>query len=211
MGIFNFIKKRKDRTINTTVRINTQEENNNSYINKSNNPENDFFIKYHNEISNYEGSIVNMSTNIFDNDDYSIQIDKLNKLISTFNNFEKFCCSKQGGASYFSSMWLHCHNSQNSDFSFITRYKEKLDYLLKNKIESENKILIEKNKINFEKTAEKELLKFISNNNGILQKDIYKNYPLEYKQIIQSTLYFMAKTSKIKREKQGNTYKIYTK
>lgn len=207
MKFFDIFRKKKSKTPTNSTPTNTNHVNNSDCTYANNN----FLINYNNEIRHYEKSIVDIASSILDTDDYNIQVDKLNKLISTFNNFKTFCNSKDGGASYFSSMWLHCHNSQNNDFSYITRYEDKLNYLLNNKIEAEEKIELEKNRVNFEKNAEKELLKFLSNNNEILQKDIYKYYPKEYKQIIQSTLYFMAKNNKISREKQGNTYKIFIK
>lgn len=55
---------------------------------------------------------------------------------------------------------------------------------------------------------ETSLLKVLTQNTGILQKDVYKHFDPSVKQDIQSFLYQWSKSGKIKREKSGNTYKI---
>lgn len=51
---------------------------------------------------------------------------------------------------------------------------------------------------------------FLISNTGILQKDLYKHFDISIKSDIQSLLYEWNKSGKIKREKVGNTYKIFT-
>lgn len=54
------------------------------------------------------------------------------------------------------------------------------------------------------------LLNFLQSNDGILQKYVYKNFDPLIKSEIQSFLYEWDKAGKIRREKYGNTYKIFT-
>lgn len=58
---------------------------------------------------------------------------------------------------------------------------------------------------------EKELLRIVKEQPGILQKDIYKLFPPIAKSYIQEKLYFAEKARKIVREKSGNTYKLFRK
>ena len=91
--------------------------------------------------------------------------------------------------------------------SFENRLKyieENMDFLLKEerKKELENKA---------RPTIKNELLNIITNNPGILQKDIYKEFDPLLKDFIGSTLYSMSDDKKIIREKSGNSYKLYIK
>jgi hypothetical protein len=49
----------------------------------------------------------------------------------------------------------------------------------------------------------------IRENPGILQKDLYQEFDSDFKQDISNMLYTMDKDQEIKREKSGNTYKVY--
>lgn len=60
-------------------------------------------------------------------------------------------------------------------------------------------------------TLEKQLLRIIKENPGILQKDIYKMFAPEGKIHVQEKLYYAEKSKKIRREKSGNSYKLYIK
>lgn len=60
-------------------------------------------------------------------------------------------------------------------------------------------------------TIENDLVQIIKDNPGIFQKNIYKEFDPLLKELVSSTLYFMAKDNKIIREKSGNSYKLYVK
>lgn len=60
-------------------------------------------------------------------------------------------------------------------------------------------------------TLEKELLKIIKEQPGVLQKDVYKMFDPVGKKYIQEKLYYAEKSGKIIREKSGNTYKLFPK
>lgn len=54
-----------------------------------------------------------------------------------------------------------------------------------------------------------DLYNLLSSNTGILQKDLYKHFDSSIKSEIQSLLYEWDKSGKIRREKFGNTYKLF--
>ena len=58
---------------------------------------------------------------------------------------------------------------------------------------------------------ERELLKIIKENPGVLQKDVYKMFDPIAKSYIQEKLYSAEKSHRIRREKSGNTYKLFLK
>lgn len=60
-------------------------------------------------------------------------------------------------------------------------------------------------------TLNKELLKIIKAQPGILQKDVYTMFDPIGKSYIQEKLYYAEKSKTIIREKSGNTYKLYIK
>ena len=55
------------------------------------------------------------------------------------------------------------------------------------------------------------IYKIIQDNPGIVQKDIYDILGREYQQNISSYIYSMDKNGVIKRDKHGNSYKLYLK
>lgn len=60
-------------------------------------------------------------------------------------------------------------------------------------------------------SLENELLKIIKEQQGVLQKDVYKMFDPIGKKYIQEKLYHAEKTRRIRREKCGNSYKLYSK
>lgn len=161
-----------------------------------------FFLKFKNDIEEFEQSIYNLALSTNTND-INLKISALSSLINKFYEFREFCISKGiGGNLYFQDMWLHCHNSNNSDFSYIYQFEQDLIYILENKEQLKKQEL-------FKLTIENNLLDLILKNEGILQTDIYKFFSSEYKNIIQEKLYYLSKLNKIKRKKYKNTYKIF--
>lgn len=95
---------------------------------------------------------------------------------------------------------------------FLDRWSKELDSIKENieilQQEFEEKQAFEANVL---PTLEKELLKIIKEQPGILQKDIYKLFNPVAKSYISETLYQAGKSGKIIREKSGNTYKLFPK
>lgn len=163
----------------------------------------EFSLNYSKEIDKYEEYMVKNNVKIYKTKDIDLKIKYCKETISTFNTFKNFCTQKGlGGQIYFSNYWGHCHNSKNTDFVFISKILKLLKYLEANYDSEKNKILAIEN-------LQYELLKIISDNPGILQKDIYNFFDTYLKSEVQSKLYDMDSHKKIYREKYGNTYKLY--
>lgn len=76
----------------------------------------------------YYGTIQSLENNIYSSNDQLIE----SRIISirAFNSLQRFCYSKgKAGKLYFDDMWLHCHNSKNSCFSFKDSIKNQLENL----------------------------------------------------------------------------------
>lgn len=54
-----------------------------------------------------------------------------------------------------------------------------------------------------------ELLQIIKDEPGVIQSNLYKRFPVDKKDYVSKTLYYMAKDGKITREKSGRTYKLF--
>ncbi|MGC4018907.1 MAG: hypothetical protein QM793_06575 [Muricomes sp.] len=130
----------------------------------------------------------------------------LKEMISYYQSFKGYFYSQdECYKKYFCDMWEHCYNSRNSDFEYITPYENELNTLLKNYDSLKD---FEIRKSEHSKGLETKLWTLITQNIGILQKDIYKEFDDSVKSDIQYLLYNWDKSGKIKREKSGGTYKI---
>lgn len=143
------------------------------------------------------------------------KIDILREMIEYYYSLKKECYSKgECHKKYFQDGWEHCHNSRNEDFEYIEPYENELKEIENNLDEYLKRCEREKQKElkckELEPTVKKDLLEIIKNNQGILQKEIYKNFDSDVKELIQSSLYFMSKDNMITRIKHGNTYELYT-
>lgn len=98
------------------------------------------------------------------------------------------------------------------DDDFLDRWSKELDDIKANidilQQEYEAKQAFEQNIL---PTLEKQLLEIIKESPGVLQKDIYKRFDPIAKRYISEKLYYAEKTKLIRREKNGNTYKLYLK
>ena len=140
----------------------------------------------------------------------------LRAFISYYYQYKNECIAKgECFFKYFSDMHMHCHNSRNPDFDFVTPREERLEMILQN-----YDSLIREEQINRAKEEKKqELLRttnvdnrikeIISSNPGILQTDIYKKFDPVLKDSVSEWIYFAAKDGKIKREKSGRSYQLY--
>lgn len=161
-----------------------------------------FFIKHHSQLQ-YAGTeifkAVQQANNFKDNIDDKIEL--CNKAIHLFYEHKKFCSQSEGGKLYFADHWEHCHNSRRECFSFIERTEELLKDLQLN-YDEYNEYYTKL------KTLDKDLLKFLSDNVPILQRDIYKHFKTRLKYDIQKYLRDFQKSGLIIREKSGNSYII---
>ena len=118
-------------------------------------------------------------------------------------------------ADYRPTMHMHCHNSKNSDFEFVVPYEERLKYIHENYDalikDEEEKLANEAKKQNLLENidVETDLKNIISNNPGVLQSELYKNFDPLLKDVISEILYYWAKEGKVNREKSGRSYKLF--
>lgn len=135
------------------------------------------------------------------------RIETLKEMISFYYSFKNsFYKKNECFKKYFIDMWEHCFNSKCDDFEYIKPYENMLSEELENYEENVRK---EKIRNEFLPTLEKDILKIIKENNGILQTELYKMFPVEIKNDISDNLYCMSKDDVIKREKSGRTYKLF--
>lgn len=123
---------------------------------------------------------------------------KITLLQMTIKSFEEakqwhYKISK-GGKIYFQDMWEHLHNSNNPCFSWVDSVKA----CLKQSIDQRDYII-------------PTILKTISKNRGILQKDIYPYLHKTSKNDIQRTLRELEENGQISRIKKGSTYQLFLK
>lgn len=122
----------------------------------------------------------------------------LKDFVLYMEDIEKLCKSK--GECY--ELWF---NEYLTGKGYLKMRQQELDYLSKTvqiqQVEYEHKQQLLPG-------LESSLMNFLQNNNGVLQKDIYKNFDSCVKPEIQHLLYDWEKSGKIQRTKVGNTYKI---
>lgn len=127
------------------------------------------------------------------------QYASLKSLILYLNDCKKLCASKG-----------ECHLKWFSDCiandSYIQKRIEELRLLTSNFEEMTNTYNIRKETL---PNLDKQILQYIRNNPGILQKDLYCNFDSCLKNDISKIIYYLSKNDKIKREKHGNTYKLF--
>lgn len=129
--------------------------------------------------------------------------------LDTYHKYKKEC--EQMGecyVKYFSDMHEHCHNSQNPDFAFCEPAEERLKYIIDHFDELTENEKIKKDAL-FD--LDKNLLKRIKEEQGLIQSELIKEYDPIVKEEVSSMLYRLAKEEKIIREKKGRSYKLYIK
>lgn len=129
------------------------------------------------------------------------QIAAYKNALSAFDELKNFCYQTDGGKIYFQDMWEHCHNSKEECFSFESKLKERLEYLQNNR---DDLIYVQTHK----STLRSELKEYLSSHEGVVQKDIYKDFNPLLKSVIQHELYLMDKEGVIKRGKKGSSYLV---
>lgn len=134
-------------------------------------------------------------------DNIDDKIELCNKAICIFYDHKKFCSQSEGGKLYFADYWEHCHNSRKGCFSFIEDTEELLKELQAN-YDDYNEYYTKL------KTLDKDLLKFLSDNAPILQRDIYKHFNARLKGNIRQYIRDFQESGLITREKKGNSYII---
>ncbi len=134
--------------------------------------------------------------------------------ILALDELKKFCMLSPGGRKWFFSMYHHAHNSQNPDFNLEQRIREGYKELMENyadhqakfdRRKAEDKLLAE-----HREEIRNQLINIITETPGILQKNLYKNFPTEYKSAVITILLELVKEKNIRREKVGNSFALFT-
>lgn len=145
--------------------------------------------------------------------DIDERISFLRASISCAQQIEAICDQSDLGKKYFSDMWMHCHNSQNPDFNFMQKIQLELAETLTNYDDIKVKLDADSRKKEKEEaflsSAEHEIFECISNNPGLLQKDLYSRFDPDLKNVIGLTLSQMVKSGKVHKTKKGRTFELY--
>ncbi len=140
--------------------------------------------------------------------DIDVTISDCKKAIKTFYDLKNECYQTKEGMLYFKDMWEHCHNSQNPCFCFIEKTEKRLQDLTENY--AERKRYYERRQYAM-KHLKNDVITLISNNENILQKDVYSHFDVDLKDSIARLLNNMDRKGEIKRVKHGSTYQLSIK
>ena len=133
------------------------------------------------------------------------------KALISAQELAEYCSKTSIGQQYFEDMWLHAHNSQNPDFSFIDKIKERYKDLTLNYEERKHDFAVHQKRQAFLQIADDEVLKVIQDNPAILQKDLHKQFDPDLKPTIGTAVSHLVKADKITRIKHGSTCELYPK
>lgn len=133
------------------------------------------------------------------------------KALISAQELAEYCSKSSVGQQYFEDMWLHAHNSQNPDFSFIDKIKERYKDLTLNYEERKHDFTVHQKRQAFLQIADDEVLKVIHSSPAILQKDLHKQFDPDLKPTIGTAVSHLVKADKITRIKHGSTYELYPK
>lgn len=86
------------------------------------------------------------------------------KALISAQELAEYCSKTSIGQQYFEDMWLHAHNSQNPDFSFIDKIKERYKDLTLNYEERKHDFAVHQKRQAFLQIADDEVLKVIQDN-----------------------------------------------
>lgn len=152
-----------------------------------------FATKYKNELSPLIEQFEYLYHTAYKTDNLSHQIEYLNCALAAFEKAKRFAYSKgKGGTIYFQDMYEYMHNSRNACFSYADLIQNSLDALVR-----ERDVIIPC------------ILNAISNNDGILQKNIYAELPFVSKSDIQRVIRKLETENTITRTKKSNSYELY--
>ena len=158
------------------------------------------WVSYNKDFTNKLSDTESYCHNLYHNAD-SIQQkrDAIKSLLQFVIDAEAY--SKKCGECY--ERYFHDMYTENPNFlNLLNKRKEELEYIEKNY----DKLLQKESK---RKTLKNDVIRIIRENPGILQKDLYQEFDSDFKPDISNMLYTMDKDQEIKREKSGNTYKVY--
>lgn len=148
-----------------------------------------FMMNHGREIHKHTFSFQEARRMAHDEKDLNIKIELLQKVIEIFELERNWFYRTKGGMLFFQDYYEHLHNSRNEDFSYIDSVKDYLEYC----IHKRDYVI-------------PEIMRLITSQDGIFQKDIYKYLPDEPRADIQNTIRELADDKRINRTKRGNSY-----
>ncbi len=135
--------------------------------------------------------------------DIDTTISDCKETIKLFNDLKDYCYKTQEGIIYFEYMW-----EPRNPHSHIETAKKRLQDLTENY--DERKRYYERRQYAM-KHLKNDLITLISNNENILQKDVYSHFDVDLKDSIARLLNNMDRKGEIKRVKHGSTYQLSIK
>lgn len=152
-----------------------------------------FEMKYGDKIGSFEDEFITLYQKASQSNNLTEKINMLKQASTAFEKAKKFCYSKgKGGTIYFQDMWEYCHNSSNTCFSYLDQIQRSL-----------NDAIMERD------TIIPGILHIIEENDGMLQKNIYKELPDINKADIQRVIRNLEAKNKINRIKKSNSYELH--
>ncbi len=135
--------------------------------------------------------------------DIDTTISDCKETIKLFNDLKDYCYKTQEGIIYFEYMW-----EPRNPHSHIETAKKRLQDLTENY--AERKRYYERRQYAM-KHLKNDLITLISNNENILQKELYTHFDVDLKDSIARLLNNMDRKGEIKRVKHGSTYQLSIK
>ncbi len=135
--------------------------------------------------------------------DIDTTISDCKETIKLFNDLKDYCYKTQEGIIYFEYMW-----EPRNPHSHIETAKKRLQDLTENY--AERKRYYERRQYAM-KHLKNDVITLISNDENILQKDIYSHFDVDLKDSIARLLNNMDRKGEIKRVKHGSTYQLSIK
>ncbi len=135
--------------------------------------------------------------------DIDTTISDCKETIKLFNDLKDYCYKTQEGIIYFEYMW-----EPRNPHSHIETAKKRLQDLTENY--AERKRYYERRQYAM-KHLKNDVITLISNNENILQKDVYSHFDVDLKDSIARLLNNMDRKGEIKRVKHGSTYQLSIK
>ena len=133
------------------------------------------------------------------------------KALISAQELAEYCSKTSNGQQYFDVMCVLAHNSQNPDFSFIDKIKERYKDLTLNYEERKHDFAVHQKRQAFLQIADDEVLKVIQDNPAILDKVLLKQFDPDLKPTIGTAVSHLVKADKITRIKHGSTCELYPK
>lgn len=152
-----------------------------------------FMMKHESELCPLVDQFEYLYRAAYKTDDLSQRIELLEHALTAFEIAKKFAYSKgKGGTIFFQDMYECMHNSRNGCFSYADIIQDCLDSTIQ-----ERDIIIPG------------ILQIVTDNDGILQKNIYEKLPSVSKSDIQREIRKLENEHVLTRTKKSNSYELH--